>query len=277
VLVAGCGYVGVELGRRLRADGHQVYGLRRRAAGLPPELFGLEADLTEKSSLLRSLPGELDLVVYAASAGETSEKAYRAAYVTGLRNLLEVLAERREEPRRLLFVSSTGVYAQDSGEWVDEESPAEPTHFTGKILLEGERIARGSCASTVVVRFGGIYGPGRTGTIDRVRSGDAVCPETPLYGNRIHRDDCAGVLHHLGFLPDPAPLYLGVDDEPADLCAVYCWIAARLGLPPPRRSSEAARLRYGRRSNKRCRNRLLRSCGYVFRYPTFREGYGALL
>ena len=274
ILIAGCGYVGTRLGEELAADGHPVFGLRREPHGLPPEIHPVAADLGEPAALAALPPAEL--VVYAASASGRSEESYRRAYVDGLRNLLGALDGRGV--RRLVFVSSTGVYGQEGGEWVDETTPCEPRHFSGRILLEAEALALGAPFAAIVVRFGGIYGPARTRLVEAVRAGTATCTDDPpLWTNRIHRDDCAGVLRHLLALERPEPLYVGVDDEPASQCDVYRWIARRLGVPGPKVEAAAGETRYGRRSNKWCGNRRLRASGYAFRYPTFREGYGALI
>ena len=120
-----------------------------------------------------------------------------------------------------------------------------------------------------MVRFAGIYGPGRTRLIERVRAGD---PCSAAYANRIHRDDCAGVLRHLLRLERPLPLYLAADGEPATQCAVMTWMAERLGLPAPP-SADAGDGNLG----KRCRNARLAASGYEFEYPSFREGYGAII
>lgn len=277
VLIAGCGYVGTALGNRLAAEGHTVWGLRRRPVTLPPSVRPFAADLTSPKTL-QTLPPALDVVFYTAAADSQDDAAYRAVYVEGLRNLLDALLLQHQHPRRVLFTSSTGVYAQSCGEWVDETSPAEPADCAGIRLLEGERLLLEGPFPATVLRLGGIYGPGRAGLIEKVRLGRAVCGDgSPVYFNRIHRDDCAGALRHLMTLPHPEPLYLGVDHEPAELAAVLYWLAEQLGVPPPRQG-ESLRLRMPRHgSNKRCRNARLVASGYVFRYPTFREGYTALL
>lgn len=280
--------MGGALAARLAGEGHAVWGLKRRPEGLPDGVRPVAADVTDPATL-SELPGDLDGAVYAVSADGRDDGAYRRAYVDGPRRLIEALAassppERAgSPPARFVFVSSTGVYGDRDGGWVDETTPPEPDRFTGRRLLEGERavLERASLFpdGAAVVRFGGIYGPGRTRLIDRVRSGEARCPAgTPVYTNRIHRDDCAGFLAHLVTLdrtdlPDP-PIYLGVDDEPADLCTVYRWLAARLGAPEPETAPAEATGR--RRSNKRCRNDRLRESGYRLLYPTFREGYAEL-
>lgn len=276
ILIAGCGDIGSALGVRLSADGHQVWGLRRSAGALPAEIHALRADLT-LADTLHVLPGELDAAVYIATPDGYDDAAYEAAYVRGPGNLIDALSAAGRAATRLILVSSTSVYTQTDGQWVDEDSPARPVNFSAKRLLEGELRALSSSVPALVVRFGGIYGPGRGRLLQRVRDG-RPCQETPaLYTNRIHRDDCVGVLRHLLNLPRPAQIYLAVDSEPAPQCAVMDWLASRMGVPaPPRLVADAAR---GDRpqSNKRCRNARLLSTGYRFLFPTYREGYAALL
>ncbi len=274
VLIAGCGYVGSALAAELAAQGDEVTALRRRPGVLPPGVRPLAVDL-EDPVALAAVPDDLDAVVYAVSPGGGDAAAYRAACVTGVQLLAARL--RGTPVRRWLLTSSTGVYAQQDGEWVDEDSPAEPSHASGRLLLEGEAVLRAAAPRPVVVRLGGIYGPGRTGLIDRVRSGQAsVAPGPPRYTNRIHRDDAAGILRFLLAHPDPAPLYLGVDSDPASEREVQGWLAERLGVPPPREAPMAPESRRAR-GNRRCSNRRLRAAGYVLRFPSYREGYGALL
>ena len=272
VLIAGCGDVGTALALELGRDGHRAWGLRRDPSRLPAPIRPLAADLARPQTLA-GLPGAIDLVCYAAAADGFAESAYRAVYADGVRHLLEALAGR--PVRRFVFVSSTGVYGQGGGEWVDEASPTEPAGFSGRYVLEGERAVLESPFPGVVVRFGGIYGPGRTRLIEGVRRGDPCVESPPRYTNRIHRDDCAGVLRHLFELADPQPVYLGVDCAPAPECEVRDWLAGLLGVPrPPRVADDDAS---PQRGNKRCRNDRLLASGYRFRYPTYREGYGALL
>lgn len=277
ILIAGCGYVGTALGERLAAEGHLVWGLRRHTEVLPPSIAPVRADLTVPETL-GVLPPALEYVFYTAAASANEDRAYRAIYVDGLRNLLTAMESQGHQPRRVFFTSSTAVYAQGSGEWVDETSPTQPGYFSGLRLLEGERLLLGSLVPATVLRFGGIYGPGRARLIETVRQGLAVSPNgPPVYTNRIHRDDCVGALRHLMTLPEPDRLYLGVDHEPTEESEVLQWLAAQLGVSPPtgKASSDPGMRR--QRSNKRCRNDKLAASGYVFRFPTFREGYLALL
>jgi nucleoside-diphosphate-sugar epimerase len=277
ILIAGCGYVGTALGMRLAAAGHAVWGMRRAAEDLPPNIRHLAGDLSVPQTL-QDLPPGLEVVFYTAAPNGADDAAYRAIYVDGLRHLLEALARQGQSPRRVFLTSSTAVYAQSAGEWVDESSPTAPTHFTGGRVLEGERLLLDGPFPATVVRFGGIYGPGRTSLIERVRQGLAACREgPPLYTNRIHRDDCAGALHHLMTLSDPEALYVAADHEPADYCDVLRWLAGQLGAPMPRVEAAPGADTRRHRTNKRCRNGKLVASSYIFQYPTFREGYAELL
>ena len=275
VLIAGCGYVGEALGKRLLADDHEVWGLRRNPRSLMAGIECIAADLAQPEDLA-DLPGGIDFVCYLVSPNGSEDTLYRRAYVDGLRGLIGALRRSGQRPR-LLFASSTAVYRQYDAEWVDESSETAPDHWGGKRLLEGEQIALQALPSATVVRFGGIYGPRRTQLIDRVRSGRAIYrADPPQYSNRIHRDDCAGALRHLMTLENPESIYLGVDNEPAEERAVLLWLAGVMGSPSPR-EAEKTEVSKRPRGNKRCRNARLVQSGYTFRYPTFREGYSAVL
>lgn len=278
VLIAGCGYVGTELGRVLAAAGHQVWGLRRRSAALSPAVTPWPADLADPATL-RDLPPRLDGVVYAAAADRSDDAAYAAIYHHGLAHLLDALVAQGQRPRRVVFVSSTSVYGQEHGEWVDEDSPAEPERALSRHLLAGEALLGHAPFPGTVVRLSGIYGPGRTRLIEQVRSGAARLQEgPPAFTNRIHRDDCAGLLAHLLTRAGAQPLYLGSDSDPAPHNDVLLWLATQLGceLAPASDATPGSTLhRSGQ--NKRCSNRRLLASGYRLLYPTFREGYGALL
>ena len=274
VLIAGCGDLGSATGSRLVADGHEVFGIRRRAGPIAAGITPIAADLAELSSL-QSLPDGIDMLIYAAAADGFTDQAYERAYVTGLRNMLAAV----EQPglRRVIFVSSTSVYAQDDGSWVDERSATVPSGFSGLRLLQAEALLDALECDTSVVRFAGIYGPGRTQLIEQVRAGTRCVDDPVQWTNRIHRDDCAGVLHHVALLDAPEALYLGVDSEPVGQCAVVRWLAGQLGAPEPVQvtASDASPRRRG--GNKRCSNRRLLDSGYQFIYPGFKAGYSALL
>jgi nucleoside-diphosphate-sugar epimerase len=273
ILIVGCGYVGGALATRLLGEGHEVFGLRRNLSALPAGVVGVQGDVSEAAGV-GALPQGLDSVVYAVGAKQRDEDAYRAAYLDGLGHVLRALGEEGQEPGRILFTSSTSVYGQMRGEWVDETSPTHPRGFAGEIMLSAERLLRASRFPSTVLRLGGIYGPGRTRLIDRVRAGEPVAiAQGPAYTNRIHRDDAAAAIAHLLSAPDPGDICLGVDEDPADSGEVLRWIAERLGVSlveaPP---SDALPT-----GSRRCRNAALLATGFRFAYPTFREGYAALM
>lgn len=276
ILIAGCGDVGSALGSRLAAAGHEVWGLRRSAAALPGGVRLVRADLGEPEALAR-LPARIDAVVYLATADRFDDHAYERAYVRGARNLLAALEASAGALRRFVFVSSTSVYAQSAGEWVDEDSPTEPVRFSGKRLLEGECLVRRAPARAIVVRFAGIYGPGRSRLQQSVLDAKPCQQTPPLYTNRIHRDDCAAVLEHVLALDAPEEIYLGADCEPAPQCAVMDWLAAELGVPAPPRIEPADEADAKTSRNKRCRNARLLASGYRFIYPSYREGYAKII
>lgn len=280
VVIAGCGYVGTALAERLAEAGDEVIGLRR--SGGAPRSFAsggsvrfVAADLSDARSLARGCDG-VDRAVFCAAADASTDASYRAAYIDGLRNFVGALEAARAPVGRLVFTSSTSVYAQTDGAWVDEESPTDPVSFEGARMLEAERIAHAAPFSAVVLRLGGIYGPGRTRLLDSVSRGEArLGAGAPRIVNRIHRDDCAGAAMHLLALEGPERVYLGVDSEPAELDDVLRFLARTLELPEPPREAEPPVSRGG--SSKRCRNARLLASGYAFVYPTYREGYPALL
>jgi nucleoside-diphosphate-sugar epimerase len=268
-LIAGVGYVGRALAQRLASQGHDVVVLRRSALPPPTGARAFRADLLAPAALDALPPA--DWVFYTAAADERNDAAYRLAYVEGLARLVERLARMEPLPQRLLFTSSTAVYGQQGGEWVDESSPTEPVDFAGQRLLEGEALVRAAPFPGTVLRLGGIYGPGRSSLIERARAGASFAPG---YTNRIHRDDAAAALAHLAALPRAEACVIGVDSAPAPACEVHAWLAQRLALPAPQPAGASAR---GARGSKRCRNARLLATGFRLRYPTYREGYEALL
>ncbi len=274
ILIAGCGYVGSALAVRLAQNGDDVWGMRLDAGPLLSGVQALQADLTDPETLSR-LPTGLDYVFYTAGASEFSEAAYEAAYVLGMSNLLTALQSQAQQPKRIIFTSSTGVYAQQEGQWVDEESPTEPTSFSGKAVLKGEGLLQASPFESITLRLGGIYGPGRTRLIDHVRKGEASLEARPRYLNLIPLEDSIGALTHRMPLESAEALYLGVDSEPQEWNEFIRWIARQLGLPEPSSSTEAPSRRPPR--NRRCSNARLRATGYSFRYPSSRDGYRELI
>ncbi len=280
-LIAGCGYVGKELGRRLVAVGDEVWGFSREQEELPAGVHCLFGDLADRA-LLDALPPALDRVVFAAAPSRHDEAAYRAVYVDGLAALTDALACAASPPSRLIFCSSLSVYGQTDGSLVDEDSPTEPARHSGRVMLEAERVALDGPIPALVARIAGIYGPGRDSIVRRVASGEArIPPGQSAFGSLIHRDDCAAALHHLLDLPAPAPRYVIADDEPGTLADRLRHIAALLGLDDlpvgdDPTASPWMRQRPGDRG-KRLDNSRLRASGFELTWPSYREGYAAVV
>jgi nucleoside-diphosphate-sugar epimerase len=284
VAVLGCGYVGLELGRQLSDAGHDVVGVRRSESGLSAvEDAGLrpvEADVTDAESLA-AVP-DADWVVFAASSGGRGADAAREVYVDGLRTAIRQFGSREDSPDRLVYTSSTGVYGDHGGDWVDEATPVDPTTEKTRVLAEAERVAREVSAEHgidgTVARFAGLYGPDRY-RLTRYLEG----PVTDGYLNMVHRDDAAGAVAYLleaDLLRDDVVVV--VDDEPVSKHDFADWLADECGVARPAKRSKQERLAAGDLSeaaerriltSKRCSNERLRGLGYEFRYPTFREGY----
>jgi nucleoside-diphosphate-sugar epimerase len=273
VLIAGCGDLGTEAGLRFAAAGHQVTGWRRSPAKLPATITGVAVDL--RAPEMPPVPTDTDILVIAIAADGHDEAAYRAAYVDGVRHVLDALRRDGVTPRRALFVSSTAVYGAASGE-VDEETPTAPTAFNGRVMLEAEqlfldRLAQSPTEATVL-RLGGIYGPGRSRLIDQVREGEARA--TTRRTTRIHRDDAATAIVHLTTMAgSPAEIYLGVDDEPATQAEVVRFLARELGAPEPQSADASS----NRGADRACSNARLRATGWAPTFPTYVEGYRAIL
>jgi nucleoside-diphosphate-sugar epimerase len=186
--------------------------------------------------------------------------------LSGVRNLIERFAHAK-----ILFTSSTSVYAQTTGEWVTEESPAAPAHERGKILRDAEEMV--VARSGIVARVGGIYGPGRSALLRKVLNGEAVVdPEHDRFANQVHRDDGAAALFLLlNRGSSTGEIYNVVDDQPVLQSECYRWLAGKLDRPaPPVGKSKLTRKRG--QSNKRVSNAKLRVAGWSPRYPTFIEG-----
>ncbi|QLG96165.1 SDR family oxidoreductase [Pseudomonas yamanorum] len=276
VVIAGCGDIGSRLATQLLALGWEVHGLRRDVSRLPEGVIGIAGDLFNEDCPDTWPVGGVDYLVYCATATDHDEAGYRAAYVQGLQHVIGWLNDYGQEPEHLLFVSSSSVYGQQNGEWVDETSETQASGYSGNVMLEAEQVALNSGIPASVVRLTGIYGPGRERLSTQVREGYRVAIDPPLYGNRIHADDAAGLLAFLlrhvqqgGALDN---CYIGVDDAPAPLAEVVDWLREYLGV-----TEWAADASVRRAGSKRCSNARAKALGWVPRYPSYREGYAAIL
>jgi len=267
VVILGCGFVGVRAARLFAGEGWEVIGVTHSAesaARLTGEPFrAVACDIADGAALsaAKELHGA-DAVISAVSSGRGGEEAYRAVYLRGIWNAIEHL-----DAGRVLFVSSTSVYGQTGGEWVTEESPAEPVSPTSRILREAEDAALEHGGT--VARLAGIYGPGRSVLLRKFLDGTAIIEEGGArHINQIHADDAAGALFHIVARDLPAGIYNVADDQPLTQLACYEFLSTRLGLPlPPPGPVDTNRKRGV--TNKRVSNAKLRSLGWSLIYPSF--------
>jgi len=271
VLIAGCGYIGQAAADLFHAAGWVVEGWTcsaESAASLSAKPYPVrEVDISKPAQLAECGPAAagFDAVIHCASSSGGDAEMYRKVYLDGARNLLETF--RRS---KLLFTSSTSVYAQRDGSWVTEESETKPMRETSRVLLETERLVLAS--GGIVARLAGIYGPGRSALLSKFLAGTAMIdPENDRFVNQVHRDDIASaLLLLLSREAEGAQIYNMVDDQPILQSECYRWLAQRLNRPlPPIGRSMQERKRGD--SNKRVSNAKLRALGWTARYPTFPE------
>jgi nucleoside-diphosphate-sugar epimerase len=270
----GCGDIGSSLGLRLVSQGVSALGLRRDIAKLPTDLPGLSLDYSsDHMSCLRDWDG--DIAVITPTPAAMSEQGYQSGYLAPVQQFIAACGNR---PRQVLFVSSTRVYGDQDGAWVDEKTSPRPSGYAGEIILQAEKSLRDSCHQVVVARPGGIYGRWPSRLLQRIERGELRDRLPQQYGNRIHRDDCVGMLWHLlqGMLAGEKlePGYLLVDDAPVSQWEVEQWLAQQLQVSE---KSSAGVGQPGTGGSKRCRNHRLHRSGYKLIYPDYRAGYGAML
>lgn len=278
VLIAGCGDLGCELGRRLVGDGVATIGLRRSATPLPHGMVTLQADVTQPETLSSLAALRPEILVYSVAADAGSDDSYRQQYVDGLRNVLSALGECASL-RHVFFVSSTRVYGQQSSNTpgeaaLDENAVAQPADFRGRRLLEAEELLQGLRCGHTSLRLSGIYGPGRTRLL-RLAADSASWPIQNPWTNRIHRDDAAAFLAFLirRVLAGDAVQehYIVSDSEPVPQYTVLLWLAQQLGKPV------AGMVAPPVEGGKRLSNARMLQSGFQLAYPDYRAGYSALM
>ncbi len=275
ILIAGCGDIGTGLGKALNEKGHYVVGLRRHPSIEKMGVRFIAADLTNPATLA-NIDTDFDQVFFMAAPKLHDLNAYREIYEVGLNNLLHKLSTDQHNPH-WISVSSTSVYGQVGGEWVDEDSLTVPRKFNGQLQRLSEQSVLAENKNNLIVRFSGIYGPGRRRMLSLAVKGGPIQFKPPYYTNRIHKEDCIGVLMFLfEKRVDGAQLhshYLASDDGSAPMWEVVSWLAKKLKGKPP----EIKQVDKDATQNKRCCNKRLKELGYRFQYPTYKEGYPQLI
>jgi nucleoside-diphosphate-sugar epimerase len=266
ILIAGCGYVGQATAYLFHERGWKVEGWTasgESAGRLAAKPYAVRAVNLTSPAAVSEVREEFDVVVQCASTGGGDADEYRRVYLKGARNLLHAFPSAR-----LIFTSSTSVYAQRQGEIVDETSPADPAHEKGRILREAEELVLSH--DGIVARLGGIYGPSRSFLLRKVLAGGAILDEGgERFVNQVHRDDIASGLFLLAERRSELArqIYNVVDDQPILARDARRWLSAHLPRTSPTGEAAAARKRGD--TNKRVSNKKLRALGWEPRYPNF--------
>lgn len=232
--------------------------------------FGVEfwrGDVSCDDILQRIDECDVDTIIITLSPSGSSEDDYRTAYLKPVQALVKLWLQK--SPRgKIIYISSTSVYGQHDGQWVDHESLCEPQRPSANILRQSEKAVL-TCAQSTVVRFSGIYGGGRDYLLRQVMQGKGG---GDTFTNRIHVEDCCAAIVHLMHLQVKklAPVYVASDKTPVKSREIRMWLAQQLGLDPMSLNFSE---QVGRAGNKRCDSRLLSESGFSFRYPSYKEGY----
>lgn len=279
-LIIGCGYLGRRVASLWFAQGHRVWATTRsqvqarefESQGIQPVL----ADILDREAL-RGLPAA-DTVLFCVGFDRSSGKTMREVYVDGLRNVLEFLPA----PKRFIYVSSTSVYGQRDGEFIDESAATEPEEEAGQIVLEAEQtLAEKSLPSVVVLRFAGIYGPGRLLRRKAIEANEPIVADAEKWLNLIHVDDGAAVVLAADeFAPRPFALYNVCDDQPVRRRDFYTRLSQQLGAPVPRFNPPAVGMPLPphERANRRILNQRVRAeLNWAPRYANYEAGLKASL
>ncbi len=269
-IIVGCGYTGERLASRLVATGAPVAITRRTpeaVAGVTsrvPGTTGAVVDLADRATLESLAAGDAILVCCAPPGADPDGE-------------IRTLARATRAARRVIYVSSTGVYGAGGGAWVDESWPLAPITGSGQARLRAERALP---EGTLVLRAAGIYGPGR-GLLARMRAGTyRVVGDGTSHVSRIHVDDLVEAIVLAG-TRGGSGAYNVADDAPTPIGEVADAVAAMLGLAAPPRvpiDQVAAEVAGMLTADRRIANtRMKRELGIILKYPSWREGVAAEL
>lgn len=273
-LIIGCGYVGEALGQRLIALGHTVTGVRRESAdndrlaklGIRP----LNLDITQSDSL-DALTEPFDHVVVAVSSSRGGREAHQRVFGAGIVNVCAWL--KTHTARSVVFISSTSVYRQTEGEWVDEKSHTAMDTATSKTLRNAEDQIASVVSPVTILRSSGIYGPGRGYLFQQFMNGAATIEGTgERFLNMVHRDDLAKAI--IRSFDGNGGTFNITDDEPVSQLNFFEWLSERTNRPlPPFAPEPDPSTRKRGITNKRVSNkRFKKALGFEYTHPTFREG-----
>ncbi|MEO1496757.1 MAG: NAD-dependent epimerase/dehydratase family protein [Planctomycetota bacterium] len=280
-LIFGCGYVGERAAALWQEAGDDVFAVTRsearttafREQGWRPII----ADVTDPASL-NELP-EADTVLFAVGYDRSVDASIAEVYAGGVAAVIEALPAGTG---RFVYVSSTGVYGDAGGDWVDESTTPNPGRAGGKASLAAERVVAKSrfAANSATLRLAGIYGPDRLPYLKAIKAGEPIAASQTGWLNLIHRDDAAAVVVASAAAEAPPGLLCVSDGSPPQRSDYYAEVARLLRAPAPRfvdpepGSPRAARAAADKRVSNQ---RLVDGLGHRLRYPDYRSGLAAIL
>ncbi len=274
VLIVGAGYLGSAIAAHFRSEKQRVWAVirtdKRRSALEQMGVIPIVADITRPETL-ETVPAAQFIVICVTPQGDDAA-AYHKTYVEGMGNILSRI-KTNAQPSLVVYISSTGVYGDQGGEWVDEEDTPQPDDLTGDVLLDAERQVLESELPVVIYRLGGIYGPSRN-WIPAFKRRRWEAKKADRYMNMIHVEDIVASIPVLFNKGEYEKVYIGVDDEPVLRSEFTQWMNKKLGIKGEDAASDISQTKVG---GKRCRNTRLKSLGFRFRYPNFRKGYNDLI
>jgi len=237
-LIVGCGYLGSRVASRWLAAGDRVFGITRSpgraaelaSAGITPIVYDVTAASgPSQDHPLHALP-PFDTVFWAVGFDRASGATHRDVHVAGLARLLDALAGSP----RVILSSSTGVWSDEAGDVVTEDTPTNPSREAGHVLVEAESLLRSHPKGPgVALRFAGLYGPGRLPRLDDLRAGRPIAADPDSWLNLIHIDDAATIVCAVAAAAAPRPLYVVSDGHPVRRRDWYGHLAAITGSPSP--------------------------------------------
>lgn len=270
ILQIGCGGLGTLIAQAALAQGHDLTIVRRSRKPVTPGAQALTLDVVRGVgvSALEAVPADILLYCLAPVEGQS----YQQTYVEGLRHVLANVS--MDSLKHVFFISSTGIYGEHHGEWIDDDTPAIPADAEGQVMLDAERLLDGLTCGHTALRVSGIYGPQRLYLL-RLLQNQERWPRQTHWTNRMHEQDVAAAVVHLyqqvadgKALPGHCILTDGI---PATQHEVLQWLAAQQQLPAP------ATPPLQPQSGKRIRNRFLQHTGFKPQFADYQAGYASIL
>jgi nucleoside-diphosphate-sugar epimerase len=287
-LIFGCGYLGTRVAKRWLEAGDTVFAVTR-STGRTAELertgvVPLVADIHDHSALA-NLP-TVDTVLYAVGFDRSGSQSIRNVFVDALGNVLSNVSWGKSS--RFIYISSTGVYGQEDGQWVDEESPCQPVREGGLACLDAENLLEregvllpdGPAFEKCRLRLAGIYGPGRIPRRQEVRAGKLIAASPQGWLNLIHVDDAARVVVAAADASEFPDLLLVADGCPLRREDYFKELCRQLDAPPvcfEDPGGDSGRSQRALSSKRVSNQKMLASLGLSLEFPSFSQGLEAIL